>query len=127
MQHELLRVLLDQAVNALLIAAGAEGDGDHRLRLAALEQGRAVHPRQQIDLAGNRAECLVVAAVGTGAGKDLVAHYPRLERLPCVGERIGRDRALGLRVGDQFGDGLLLERGRGLGPGLLALGLPGRA
>ena len=103
MQHELLRVFLDQAVDALLVAAGAQGDGHQRLRLAALEQGRAVDPRQQIDLAGDRPERLVVAAVGPRAGEDLVAHDAGFERLPRRGERLGRDRALGLGVGNQLG------------------------
>ena len=49
-EHELLRVLVDQAVDPLLVAAGAERDGDQGLRLAALEHGRAVHARQHVDL-----------------------------------------------------------------------------
>ena len=42
-----LRILLEEAVDALLVAAGAEGDGGQRLGFAALEQGRAVHARQR--------------------------------------------------------------------------------
>ena len=82
MQHELLRVFLDQAVDALLVAAGAQSDGDQGLRLAALEQGRAVDARQQVDLAGDRPERLVVAAVGAGAGEDLVADDARFQGFP---------------------------------------------
>ena len=68
-----MRVLVDQAVDALLVAAGAQRDRDQGLRLAALEHGRAVDARQQVDLAADRAQRLVVAAVGPGAGEDQVA------------------------------------------------------
>ena len=42
-EHEPLRVFLEQAVDSLLIAPGAERDGDQRLRLAALEHRGTVH------------------------------------------------------------------------------------
>ena len=50
-EHEPLRVLLEQAIDALLVAAGAERDRDQGLRLATLEQGRAVNAGQQVDFA----------------------------------------------------------------------------
>ena len=52
-EHEPLRVLFEQAVDALLVAAGAERDGDQGLRFAALEHGRAMHARQHVDFALN--------------------------------------------------------------------------
>ncbi len=72
-QHELLAVLLDQAVDHLLVAAGAEGDGAHRLGFAAGEDGRAVHAGQNADLAGDRADVLKSAAIGANAGEDRLA------------------------------------------------------
>jgi hypothetical protein len=58
MQHEFLAVFFDQAVDHLLIGAGAEGDGAHRLRFAAGEDGRAMHARQNADFATDRADVL---------------------------------------------------------------------
>ena len=74
-EHELLAVLFDQPVDELLVGAGAERDGAHRLRLAAGEDGRAVHARQDADLAGDRADVVEVAAVGADAGEDRLAGH----------------------------------------------------
>ena len=43
----------DQAVDALLVAGGAQSGGDQGLRLAALEEGRAVRAGQNADFAGD--------------------------------------------------------------------------
>ena len=88
MQHELLRILLDQPVDALLVAAGAQRHGHQRLGLAALEHGRTVDPRQHVDLAGDRAQLLVAAAVGPGAGEDQVADDAAFQLLPGRGKRL---------------------------------------
>ena len=85
-EHELLRILVDQAVDPLLVLAGAERDRDQGLGLAALEERRAVHPGQQVDLAVDRTERLVVAAVGTLALEDQLADGPLLESVPDVRE-----------------------------------------
>ena len=53
-EHELLRVFLDQPVDPLLVAARAQRDRHQRLGLAALEHGRAVHAGQNVDLASDR-------------------------------------------------------------------------
>ena len=82
-EHELLRVLVEQAVDALLVAAGAERDRDQGLRLAALEHGRAVDARQHVDLALDVARSvLLVAAVGPRAGEDQVADDLLLQVVP---------------------------------------------
>ena len=94
-----LRVLLDQAVDPLLVAAGAQRDRDQRLRLAALEQRRAVDPRQHVDLAVDRPQRLVVAAVGPGAGEDQVADHPALQLVP--GRVEGLRRRSPLRPSDR--------------------------
>ena len=52
---------------------GAERGGDQRLRLAALEEGRAVRPRQHADLAGDGPQLLGGAAVDALAFQDQVA------------------------------------------------------
>ena len=50
-EHELLAVFVDQAVDALLVAAGAEGGGDEGLGFAAGEEGRAMGARQNAHFA----------------------------------------------------------------------------
>ena len=85
-EHELLRVLVDQAVDALLVAAGAQRDRDQGLRLAPLEHGRAVDARQHVDLALDRPQGLGVAAVGPRAGQDQIADDPLFQRVPGVGQ-----------------------------------------
>jgi len=75
MQHELLAVLVNQAINQLLVGAGAECDGAHRLRLAAAEDGRAVNAREHADFAADGTDRVVVAAVRTNAGQDRVARH----------------------------------------------------
>ena len=69
-----------------------------RLRLAALEQRRAVHARQQIDFAVNRPQRLVVAAVGPRAAQDQIAHDALFQVVPRLRKRIERRSALGRRA-----------------------------
>ena len=108
-EHELLGILVDQAVHALLVAAGAQGDGDQRLRLAALEDGRAVHARQHVDLAVDRPQRLAVAAVGPRARQNQVADDVLFQVVPGTAEGIdARSRRVG-RIGNQLGAGALLE------------------
>ena len=76
-EHELLAVLVHDAVDPLLVGAGAQHGGDQGLGLAALEDGRAVGPGQQADLAarsaagragrGRRAACRPGSARGRPA------------------------------------------------------------
>ena len=117
-EHELLAVLVDQAVDALLVAAGAERDRDQRLRLAALEHGRAVHPRQDVDLALDLPQRLVVAAVGPRAVEDQIADDAslpgRARRCESASASIAPS-AVG--IGNQLGDGLRLELLTPLRPG----------
>src|SRR5688500_13955066 len=61
-QHQLLAVLVLQAIDPLLVARGAQHHGNPGLRLAALEHGRAVDPRQHIPVAFDVAERAIVAA-----------------------------------------------------------------
>src|SRR5437763_14963309 len=53
-EHEALAILAGERVDDLLVAPGAERDGDQRLRLAAREQRRAVGARQHADAAADR-------------------------------------------------------------------------
>ncbi len=73
MEHEFLAVFVDQSIDQLLVAAGAEGDGAHGLGFAAGEDGRAVNARQNADFAGDRADAVVIAAVGADAGQNRFA------------------------------------------------------
>ena len=80
MQQEALLVGALQAVDVLLVLAGAERGDDHRLRLAAGEQGRAVRARQEADLGDDRAHRLHVAPVDADAAvEDGVAHHLGLQ------------------------------------------------
>ena len=85
-EHELLRILLDETVDPLLVPASAQRDGDERLRLAPLKQGRAMHPREQVDFAVELPQRRVVAAVRPLALQDQFADRPLLQPVPDVGE-----------------------------------------
>ena len=61
---ELLRVLGEEAVDDLLVLHGAEGAGDERLRLATLEERRAVGAREDLDRHVELADLVELAAVG---------------------------------------------------------------
>ncbi len=78
-----MRVLVEQAVDALLVARRAERDGDQRLRLAALEHGRAVHARQHVDLALDvRAGSLLSRPSGRVPAEDQVADDALFQLVP---------------------------------------------
>ena len=62
-EHEALPALAGERVDLLLVARGAERRRDGRLRLAALEERRAVDAREDADLAHDGADRLHVAAV----------------------------------------------------------------
>ena len=79
-EHEAVAVLAHQRVDDLLVARGAERGHDHRLRLAAREQRRAVRTRQHAGADADRAHGARVAAVDARlAGEDLLADDLRLE------------------------------------------------
>src|SRR5690606_7233253 len=71
-QHEALPRLADQRVDLLLVTGGAERGRDDRLRLAALEQRRAVRARQEPDLAGDGTNGGGLAAVDPA---PLIEHH----------------------------------------------------
>ena len=94
--------------------AGAQGDGDQRLGLAALEHRRAVDPRQDVHLADDRPECLESRPSGRMPARIR-------SRTTCCSRRCQAelnasrgDRPFGLRIGNQLGDDLLLQAPRRL-------------
>ena len=95
-EHELLAVLVHDAVDPLLVGGGAEHGGDQGLGLAALEEGRAVGAGQQADLALDRPQVLGPAAVGPLAVEDQLADDPLLDRAEG-GFRLVPARWIGLR------------------------------
>src|SRR6185312_11030422 len=99
-QHEALPALTGQRVDLLLVAGGAERGRDRRLRLAALEERRAVGAREDADLADDRPDRLHVAAV------DAL----------LLGEHVLADDVV-LAVLELFLD-QLLDLGKALGPDL---------
>ena len=70
---------------------------------------------------------LRVAAVGPRAGQNQVADDLFFQRVPGMCQGVCRNGARGRRIGNHLGDDLRLEGGHGLGPGVLAGGLLGRA
>jgi hypothetical protein len=72
-QVEVLFVLLVDAVDDRFVVGRAERDGDVRLRLAAREQGRAVHPRDEVRDDRDLADLVRAAAVGAPAFDDRLA------------------------------------------------------
>ena len=75
MQHEALeRFVLEEQVEALHVFLGAQGQRGEGLRFAAGEERRAVHARQQADFAGDLANLVEGAAIGTAVVmQDVVA------------------------------------------------------
>ena len=95
MQKEGLLVRSLEAVDVLLVLAGAERRHRQRLRLAAGEQRRAVRARQDAGFGHDRAHRLEVAAVDARAGvEDVPAHDLRLRvlehRLDLLGVELRR-------------------------------------
>src|SRR6185312_12206206 len=62
-QHEALPAFAGERVDLLLVRRGAERRRDERLRLATLEERRAVHARQKPHLDRDRADLVHVAPV----------------------------------------------------------------
>ena len=98
MQKEALLLRAFEAVDILLVLAGAERRDHERLRLAAREQRRAVRARQDVDFRKDRTNCLQIAAIDAPLRlQDVAAHDVHLERLERVGEKnllvrvVGRD------------------------------------
>ena len=79
-----LLVLDAEAVDALELARAAQGEDAQGLRLAAREEGAAVHARDHAHLAGDRPDLVGAAAVGTALlHGDAIAHEVSLD----LGER----------------------------------------
>src|SRR2546421_8460094 len=94
--HEALAVLAGERVDDLLIAPGAERDGDERLGLAAGEERRTVRARQHTDAHGHWTHGARVAAVDARlAVEDLAAHDLRLEVEEQLLDDIGVERLAG--------------------------------
>ncbi len=86
-QQERFLVRARQRVDPLLVLAGAERGDDHRLRLAAGEQRRAVGARQDAGFRNDRTHRLDVAAVDALAGvEDVPAHDLGFEFLEHAGD-----------------------------------------
>ncbi len=82
-QQEALFLRAFQAVDVLLVFAGAERGNDERLRLAAREQRRAVRARQDVDFRQDRANwSRGLAAVDAPLGLQHVAAHDLHFELP---------------------------------------------
>lgn len=82
MEQEALLVHARQAVDILLVFAGAEGGNDDRLGFAAGEQRRTVRARQETDFRHDRTDGFEVAAVDAALGvEDVPADDLRLQML----------------------------------------------
>ncbi len=96
-QHELLAVLVHQAIDALFVAGRAQRDRDQGLRFATLEQRRTVDAWQQVGFAVDRTQRLSVASVRASAGDDQVANDFFFQVVPNGLESLGVDRTVGAR------------------------------
>jgi len=94
-EHELLGVLLVQAVDDLFIVAGAEGHDDERLGFPSREKGRPVHARKDADVDGDLADARGVAAVGPDAA---TAHNRYVVFQHTLGSVVSAIAAAGLRI-----------------------------
>src|SRR5690606_28795345 len=84
-EHEALEVHAGEHLHALLVLARAEGGGADRLRLAAGEDGGAVHARQRPHLAPDRTDLVVLATRDAHAVfEDHLPHVRVLEVLEVV-------------------------------------------
>ena len=78
-------ILLEEQIQPLLVFLGAEGQRRQRLRLAAREERRAVHARQQSDFAGDLANFVERAAIRAAlAVQDVVAENVLAQALKCA-------------------------------------------
>ncbi len=120
-QHEGDLVGALEAVDHLLVLAGAERRDHQRLRLAASEQRRAVGARKHANLRHDLADGLQVAAVDALAVvEDAAADDVALQLLEEVGDHLCGGRIRGVRRA-KLGLHLVLHRLNGV----LALGLAG--
>ena len=92
-QHEGFAVLGHDPVDPLGIGAGAEDGGHEGLGLASLEDGRAVGPGEERDLAGDRAEVAGTSAVGAVAVEDQGPDDQLLDRVEGRLDLQGGDEA----------------------------------
>ncbi len=75
MEHEALVLLAGDVLDLLLVVGRAERAADERLRLAAREDDRAVHAREDAGLGPDRADLVELPAVEAHAALErLVAH-----------------------------------------------------
>src|SRR5262249_42033515 len=112
-EHEALPRLSDERVDLLLVRRGAERGRHDRLRLAALEEPRAVHARQEPDLARNGPDGARVATVDAPpAIEHHAAHDVRLTVLEFFLDEL-REHLVPVRaeLTRQCFDELLLQRG----------------
>src|SRR5204863_6729908 len=94
---------------------------NERLSLATLKESRAVHTWQQVDLARDRPQRLVVAPIGSRTAEDRIANNAFLQLMPGLRKRIERRRALGRRARNDLEQRLRLDLSNRLGPRVLAL------
>ena len=83
-EHELLAVLVHDAVDPLLVGGGAQHGRDQGLGLAALEKRRAVGAGQEADLALDRPQVARAAAVGPLAFENQLANDPLLDAVKAA-------------------------------------------
>src|SRR5262249_32637657 len=89
-QHELLAVLFNKAVDALFITNGTECRRDHGLGFAACENSGAVRSWQHSDLARDRPELIHGSAIDSLAFQNQVADHALLEAFECCGDLLRR-------------------------------------
>ena len=106
--HEPPLLLEREIVDPLALLRGAERQERQDLRLSTREEGRAVCPRRDVDLARDRPDLVRPATVRPALlDRDLLAHEILVDRLGCLLDVLAGERILRRRRGL-----LAVDRGR---------------
>ena len=108
-EHEFLRILVDQAVDSLFVSAGSQSNGNQGLCFASLEDGRTVHSRNEVDLTLNRPQRFAVATIGAIAGQNRFAYHLFFEVVNRGFHCPDAERVVSFRIGDHLGNDLVFQ------------------
>ncbi len=101
-QHELLGILVHQSVNALLVFACSQSNGDDRLSFTTLENGRTVNTWENVDHTFDCADVFAASPVGSLAFEDQFANDYFFEIMPSCFETPFAECVVGIRIRNHF-------------------------
>ena len=109
-EHELLGVLVHQAIDALLVTTGTQCHCDQRLGFATLEQRRTVNARNQVGFALDRAKSFSISTIGSNASQNRIANDSLFQVMNRSAQCFRADCAVGVCVRDHVSFDLILDR-----------------